>query len=178
MNNFHLDFIMKGHSVFYCKEDFVYIEKTLEDVEWIQDEEKCFRYHLQNDLVDPALEKTQLILGKKYVSSVDKNYKLGYRSLWNGTEISSCSWHNDLMEGPNLFFLMYLTRLEENVGGEIQFRHSATKEITGSILPQKYKIVVGSQELKWEHRVVPFKYDKMERITANFGFYVNYESAY
>jgi hypothetical protein len=173
-NNIILDIILKGHTHFNSKEDFEYLIGVIEKIEWIQDKEENYRYIKDSTEINSALISTMKLLGEKYVSIIDNDYKLGYNSIWNGTEISSCEWHNDLKEGPNLFFLLYYTDINEGCGGEIEFRRSETKQITGSITPKKYDVVMGSQELQWEHRVGHFKCPGMERITANFGFYVNY----
>jgi hypothetical protein len=173
-NDIMLDIILKGHTHFNNKEDFIFLEDVIENISWIQDKEENYRYIKNDKKIDSALHNTMDLLGRKYVSIIDKNYKMGYKSIWNGTESSSCVWHNDLKEGPNLFFLLYYTDVDPNCGGEIEFRRTETKQVTGSITPKKYDIVMGSQELCWEHRVGHFKCAGMERITANFGFYINY----
>jgi len=173
-NDIVLNLIMKGHFHLKAKEDFIHIEPIINKIKWIQDAEETYQYTINTDKVQLALQKTAEHLANKYVKHLDKGYKIGYKSIWNGTEISSCNWHNDLKEGPNLCFLMYCNDINENCGGHIEFRKSATKEVTGSISPKKYDVVIGSQELQWEHRVSPFLCGPMERITINVGFYIKW----
>ena len=168
------DLIIKGHYHTNNEDDFAFLAPAIDNIKWTQDKELNYRYIYNDENIEDALSKTMKYLGDKYVTLIDKNFKLGCKSIWNGTEISNCEWHNDLIEGPNLFFLMYYTNMEKNCGGEIEFRKAETKEVTGSILPKRHDVVIGSQKLSWEHRVAPFKCKNMERITANFGFYVNY----
>jgi hypothetical protein len=165
----------KGHYKFNDKSFFIYLEKALESVVWgkPQDDDPYFFTTEITDEINIALSKTANTIDDKIVSKIDPDNKQGYKYIWNGTEFSICRWHNDLKEGPNLFFLLYLTDMNPDCGGEIEFRSAHTKEVTGSILPQKYDIVIGSQELDWEHQVSPFLCGPMERITCNFGFYIS-----
>jgi hypothetical protein len=166
----------KGHYKFSDKSFFVYLEKALENVVWEPPEEDD-PYFFTTDItreIQKSLDDTANLISDKIVSLIDSSHTQGYKYIWNGTEFSICRWHNDLKEGPNLFFLLYLTDMNPDCGGEIEFRSAHTKEVTGSILPKKYDIVIGSQELDWEHQVGAFKCGPMERITCNFGFYVKW----
>jgi hypothetical protein len=168
--------MIKGHYRFNDPSLFKFLDKSLENVIWNKPVEKdpyFFTTEITED-IDKALILTSNLLGNNIVSLIDNDYKEGYKYIWNGTELSICRWHNDLKEGPNIFFLLYLTDMNPECGGEIEFRSTHTKEVTGSILPKKYDVVIGSQELDWEHRVGAFKCGPMERITCNFGFYVKW----
>ncbi len=170
------DLNTKGHHKIQDKSFFVYLEKALENVIWDKPEEDD-PYFFTTEITDEiseALNKTADMIGERIVSLIDKDHVQGYKFIWNGTELSICRWHNDLKEGPNLFFLLYLTDMNAECGGEIEFRSTHTKEVTGSILPQKYDLIIGSQELDWEHQVGVFKCGPMERITCNFGYYVKW----
>ena len=169
-----LNLIIKGYHHINSKEDFCFIEPIISNIDWVQDADINYRYINPSNEIDKALSKTSELLLEKYIKHIDKCAKIGYKSIWNGTEISSCKWHNDLKEGPNICFLMYLSDIRDNCGGQIEIRRKSTKEITGSVTPKKYDIVMFSQELEWEHRVSPFRCDSMERITTNIGFYVKW----
>ena len=58
-------------------------------------------------------------------------------------------WHNDLVEGCNLFFMFYLTDVTE--GGELMFR--VNNNATGIIQPKRDLLVMASQEAHVEHKV-------------------------
>ena len=168
------DLIIKGHYHTNDKDDFLFLMPIIDNIKWIKGEEPNCRYIYDDENIEAALSKTMKYLGEKYVALIDKDFKFGYKSMWNGTDSTSCEWHNDLIEGPNLFFLLYCNDMKKNCGGEIEFRKTDTKQVTGSILPKMYDVVIGSQKLSWEHRVAPFKCENIERIRVNFGFYVNY----
>lgn len=166
----------KGHYKFNDKSFFLHLETALENVVWDKPEKNdpyFFTTEITNK-INQALDETANLIADRIVSKIDPHNTQGYKYIWNGTELSICRWHNDLKEGPNLFFLLYLTDMDPDCGGEIEFRSTHTKEVTGSILPKKYDVVIGSQELDWEHQVGVFKCGPMERITCNFGFYVSW----
>lgn len=174
MRNEILSLIMYGHYHTNSKDLFKYIEPHIPSIEWIQDDEINYRYMKQNNAVSEALDKTAELLYEKYIVDVDKSAKVGYTSIWNGNEITNSEWHNDLKEGPNICFLLYYSDIKDECGGKLEMRKKETGQVTGSITPQKYDIVMFSQELDWEHRVSPFLCGPMERITVNIGFNVKW----
>ena len=76
-------------------------------------------------------------------------------------------WHNDLVEGCNLFFMYYLSDVTN--GGELMFRVNNTP--TGIIQPKKDLLVMASQEEHVEHKV---NFTDQTRIACNFGFNVEW----
>lgn len=166
--------IANGHYHTNHKEVFKFLEPIIPSIKWLQDEEINHKCAEPSSDINEALNKTAEILYKKYLSYIDQSAKVGYTFIWNGTEDSVCKWHNDLKEGPNICFLLYLTDVSEQCGGKIEIRKKDTKKVTGSITPKKYDIVMFSQESDWEHRVSPFLCGPMERITINIGFCVKW----
>tara|TARA_R110002073_G_scaffold276057_1_gene439910 strand:- start:300 stop:794 length:495 start_codon:yes stop_codon:yes gene_type:complete len=111
------------------------------------------------------LEPAHDYIKDNYVDKYFNNSTKGYNNIWNSTEESSMLWHNDLVEGPNLFFMYYLNDVINN--GEICFRING--EETGKIKPKKGLLLMGSQELYVEHKV---NHTDETRVVCNFGFYV------
>ena len=61
--------------------------------------------------------------------------------------------------------------MEQGVGGEIMFRNMRqNKRVTCYHLPKKYDLILGSQDLNFQHRVEDFRKPNVQRITMNFGF--------
>lgn len=170
------DLITAGHHKINDPEIFKFLIPAIKNITW-NTPTKEEPYYFATDMtveIEDALENTSRLIGETIVSLIDKEYKSGYNHIWNGTEHDLCEWHNDLREGPNLFLILYMSDIDSSCGGEIEFRSSVTKNITGSILPKKYDIIIGSQELSWEHQVGKFKCGPMERITCNFGYYIKW----
>jgi hypothetical protein len=132
----------------------------------------CWNYHLNG--MRNKIKKTADLLYETYLSKYDncyENKKLIYSYIWNGACDGSSSWHNDLKEGANVFFLLYFTDMEQGVGGEIMFRNmTQNKKVTCYHLPKKYDLILGSQDLNFQHRVEDFRKPNVQRITMNFGF--------
>lgn len=167
------DLFIKGFHKTNSKEMFVFLEELLPKLDWIQNHDEDYRYITPTTVSEEALSKTMKLLHDKYVSPISSEVEYGYSSIWNGAEKTTCEWHNDLIEGPNLFFLLYLNDIKPGCGGDISFRDAHTKEVTGSVIPKKYDIVIGSQNLKWDHKVGTLKCGPMDRFVANFGFKVH-----
>lgn len=109
--------------------------------------------------LDPAMD----YIGQTYVSQFFPNYTKGYRYIWNKTESKTMEWHNDLIEGPKVFFLHYMTDVTD--GGEICFRVNGIE--TGCLQPKKHLLIMASQELHVEHKA---NYTPQARIVSNYGF--------
>jgi hypothetical protein len=108
-------------------------------------------------------DEVQQYLGDTYVSQLSDNYTKGYRSMWNHTESTTKTWHNDFKEGYNIFFMCYFNTPDS--GGELKFRAEGVE--TGVIKPRPKLLVLGSQELVYEHKVMPHTGD---RWAFNSGF--------
>tara|TARA_B110000208_G_C11680262_1_gene398454 strand:+ start:555 stop:1040 length:486 start_codon:yes stop_codon:yes gene_type:complete len=106
-------------------------------------------------------------IGKTYVEPFATILDYGYNALWNKTDEPSMHWHNDLVEGCNLFFMFYLTDVTE--GGELMFR--VNNKVTGIIQPKRHLLVMASQEAHVEHKV---NLTEQTRIVCNFGFNVQW----
>lgn len=163
-------FFTKGFTVENNPNVFHPILKILDSLEWDQKDYTYWYWRpKETSVLKDALIETHEILSKQYISKIFSNYKFGYRDLWNGIDIGADNFHNDLNEGPNVFFLLYFNTMDDTTGGGIGFRDSVTKEETGFLYPQKYDVLLGSQQSSWEHRVEKMK-KQTNRIVANFGF--------
>jgi hypothetical protein len=155
------DFIEKGFTHTFDYEILKHIrEEDLRNPnEWLCDDHGM-RYPSRFDLTN-AMD----YIRNKYVYPLFGENEKGYNDIWNHSEPTVLVWHNDLKEGPNLFFLYYLTDVYK--GGEIRFRVNGKE--TGHVQPRVGLLVMGSHESHVEHKVEPTLED---RIVSNYGFYV------
>jgi len=156
------ELLMSGYKIFNDKE----ILHLLSDVPHIS----SWTANLDSSGVYTPPEKIDLgpvhdYIKDNYVDKYFNNSTKGYNNIWSSTETDSLEWHNDLVEGPNLFFMYYLNDVINN--GEICFRVNG--EETGKIKPKRGLLLMGSQELYVEHKV---NYTNENRAVCNFGFYV------
>ena len=113
------------------------------------------------------LTQAHQYIGKTYVEPIATILDYGYSNLWNKSDEPSMEWHNDLVEGCNLFFMYYLSDVTN--GGELMFRVNNIP--TGIIQPKKGLLVMASQEEHVEHKV---NFTDQTRIACNFGFNVEW----
>jgi hypothetical protein len=156
------DFFTKGFTYTFDHDLIKHIrEEDLCDPEsWFQSDEGP-KYPLDYDL-SAVMEYLQ----ETYVTPLFGESEKGYSYIWSRNEKSAQEWHNDLIEGPNLFFLYYLN--DVYVDGEIRFRINGVE--TGRLQPRLGLLVMGSQESHVEHKAEP---TTETRILSNFAFYVN-----
>ena len=156
------DFLTRGFTYTFDHELVKHIlAKDLHDPDsWIETDDGI-AVPPEYDLTD-----SMLYIKNKYVSPIFGESKNGYNSIWNKNESTVQVWHNDLREGPNLFFLYYMTNVYK--GGEIRFRVNGIE--TGCVQPRVGLLVMGSQESHIEHKAEP---TNEARVLSNYGFYVN-----
>ena len=125
--------------------------------------EKYFKYKLGKKYF---LRKTQNLLAERYLK--DFVYTKGKVNAWNGIDDGTNKWHNDLVEGCNTAFLLYLSDLPEEVGGGLSLKNINDKEHI-TIWPKKYDIVIMNQAHQFIHRVEPLK-QKSNRYVCHIEF--------
>lgn len=114
-------------------------------------------------------ENIDLSLSMDYIASTYLSPMLGdkfdkvYDYIWDKSEPQTMLWHNDLIEGANVFFLYYLTDVTQ--GGEICFRVNGGNE--KCLQPKRGLLVMGSQAEHIEHKA---NFTQDLRITSNYGF--------
>ena len=148
--------------------------KYLNDIEsWEWKNLQGLRLIKRNANIEEALVLTQRLIGDKYVSKIDPEYKLGGDcEIVNGMDDATLSWHNDNIEGYNLSALLYWDSMDEDIGGMIKFRDISTKELTGQFFPQKYDVSFMNHGSGFEHIVTPLKLS-MNRRVVTFNYNIN-----
>ncbi len=166
------DFFNNGFSLINDPEVFVYLE-DIDYWEWLNWKHQGLQLIKRTDEIQNAIDKTQILLGEKYVSKFDPNYKLGKEcEIVNGMDDATLSWHNDNIEGYNLCILLYFDTMDHDIGGKTKFRHMASKEISGEFYPKKYDVSFMNHCLRFEHVVTPLNFS-MHRRVASFNFNIN-----
>ena len=112
------------------------------------------------------LRKTQRKLKNKYLSKLKTTS--GNVDAWRGVDNLTDNWHNDIIEGYNTAFLLYLSDMDESTGGGIQFKRTDSNEIH-TVYPKKYDIIVMDQSDIFRHRVIPL-IKPINRDIANIEF--------
>ena len=160
----------------FCKINDPSMFKYLHDIdswEWKNWKGQGLQLIKRNEIVEDAIQKTQILLGEIYVKRLDENYKFGDEcEIVNGMDDATLSWHNDNIEGYNLCILLYLDDMDEEIGGMTRFRNIQTQEITGEFYPKKYDISFMNHCTRFEHIVTPMLLP-MDRRVALFNYNIN-----
>jgi len=167
-----IDLYTKGFCCFNNSSVFEPLESIIDQIIWYANpDKKTVMYTEKNEILQNALDDTLIMLSNQYVKNISPVYSAGYTDMWNGVDDGTDKWHNDGREGPNLFFILYFNSMDKDIGGGIGFRETQCQKETGFIWPKKYDILIGSQRPQYQHKVEPL-HKPVERIVANFGFYV------
>jgi hypothetical protein len=124
------------------------------------------KYPLLYPISRVLLRLAQRRAKKLYLSEFKTSY--GGVDGWRGVDGGTDTWHNDLVEGSNTAFLLYLTTMTRETGGAIQFRTVGSTTVR-TIYPKKYDVVVMDQSEMLQHRVIPLK-KSINRDVAHFEF--------
>jgi hypothetical protein len=112
------------------------------------------------------LKATQQRLKHLYLNGL--NISRGTVDAWRGVDVGTDQWHNDMPDGYNTAFLMYLCDTSPETGGGLEFR-ARDFSYTEIVFPKKYDIIVLDQDLRYEHRVLPL-IKQINRDIANIEF--------
>lgn len=112
------------------------------------------------------LRKSQKLINKLYLDNF--NAEFGNVNGWRGIDSNTDVWHNDLIEGWNTAFLLYMSEITEETGGGIQFKRIDSDEVY-TIYPKKYDIIIMDQSETFLHRVIPLS-KPINRNVVNIEF--------
>lgn len=152
------DLFTKGYHIFNDQSLFEYL-KDMESYRWLNWKEKEALHLVErDDEMNSIIDNTQRLIGEKYIKLLDPDYQLGGDcEIVNGLDSATLTWHNDEVEGYQLAVLLYWDNLDEDTGGNIEFRYKDTKVITGSFYSKKYQCIMINHGPKFEHIVRPLK---------------------
>lgn len=121
------------------------------------------------DEIDRLLYILHLEIQKKYLINNVKCSKILNRRLWEGFTEETDIWHNDIEDGPNVFFLLYFDDMAKTNDGALWVKND--HEVV-RIVPVPGTLVALNQE----NRSFLHKAEKSEsrRITASFEFTVEW----
>lgn len=164
------DLIMKGHCVFEDINMFRYLY-NMDSYEWNHwKDEHVLQLVKRNPEIEQTIQMTQELIGETYIKSLDPNYTLGGDcEIVNGMDNGTLTWHNDEVEGYQFAVLLYWDDLDEDTGGNIEFRHMQSKESAGGFYPKKYYVSIMQHGPNFQHIVHPLKIP-LDRRVALFNY--------
>ena len=152
----------------------MFSEIDFEDLRWKNSGMVGLPIVERDDLVQRGIDTTQRLLGAKYVSIFDENYKLGdLCEIVNGMDEATLSWHNDLVEGYNLCILLYFDTMDEDIGGAISFRYTNSDHIE-TFYPKHGDVLIMNHSKRFEHVVSPLNIPLHRRV-ASFNYIIDWD---
>lgn len=154
------DFYTKGFQIFDGAKYTQYIDTS--DIIWEYEGGIDNDFHPANnkELIDSCL----LSMHYEILSDIVPNATISKRRIWEGVNIESTQWHNDYKEGPNCFFLLYFSDMDDNTNGAVYFRNSMEEY---KIYPKKGMMVAVNCLNNFEHKA---ELPNCQRVVASFYF--------
>jgi hypothetical protein len=123
-----------------------------------------------NDPIFSRLEILQNTVGEKIITPLFGSYQAGTARIWNQTDEASTKWHNDYVEGYNLFVLIYFDILTPGLGGKIHIRNPQGEVFTH--LPTRGDCIFVNLKQGFDHRVDHTRPRTATRRVANLRYNV------
>jgi hypothetical protein len=154
------EFYTNGFQVFDGKKYISHLDFS--QTEWEYEGGKNNDFHPKNnkDFIDSSL----LTIHYEILTDIVPNATIRKRRLWEGVNADAFNWHNDYGEGPNCFFLLYFSDMNETRGGAVFFRNTKQE---WKIYPQKGLLVAVNCLNNFQHKA---EKANCERIVASFYF--------
>lgn len=154
------DFYENGFEIFNGKKYSFFMDVS--QIEWEYEGGINNDYHSKNNR--EFIEKSLLTIHFSIQNDIVPNSIIRKRRLWEGVNNDAVNWHNDYGEGPNCFFLLYFSDMNETTGGAVFFRNKFQE---WKLYPQKGLLVAVNCLNNFEHKA---EKANQERIVASFYF--------
>lgn len=154
------DFYNNGFQIFDGKKYTRHIDVS--EIQWEYEGGLNNDYHPKNnaDIIDAGL----LAIHCEILDDIVPNAVMRKRRIWEGVNLDATRWHNDYNEGPNCFFLLYFSNMDDTTNGAVYFRNKIKE---WKIYPKFGTLVAVNCLNNFEHRA---EKSNRERIIASFYF--------
>jgi hypothetical protein len=168
--NFLYDIKNRGFFIFDFSENINLIDINKIKFEW---EEK---YNLRENVPINMLNEIKNMLNilhyeidEKILKGNVKKSEISNNRMWEGFSEETDFWHNDIVDGPNLFFLLYFDDMTKTNDGALWVKNEK-EEIR--ILPKSGTLVCLNQDNpNFLHKA---EKSKFRRVVASFDFFVEW----
>jgi len=154
------DFYTKGFQIFDGAKYTAYIDVS--EIIWEYEGGINNDYHPANnkELIDSCL----LSMHYEILNDIIPTATIKKRRIWEGVNIDATQWHNDYVEGPNCFFLLYFSDMNPDTGGAVYFRNNKEEF---KVYPKKGMLVAVNCLNNFEHKA---EIPNCKRIVTSFYF--------
>lgn len=160
------DFVNKGYAIFDGLKYHNQLEDIIHETEWEYEGGINNDWHPKNnrELYNSFLYYIHQQITLDIVENMFSEYTIDKRRIWEGVNKDATSWHNDIKEGPNCFFLLYHSLMEND--GFVYFRN---KKEEWKFIPKPGFLIAVNCENNFEHRA---EQSNNKRIQSSYYFYV------
>jgi len=164
----YTDFYTKGHQVF--NEPELASQIPIEQIQWMYEGDFGGDNHPSNNigLLEAMLEHIHHQIELKYIAPYFEKYSVDKRRIWEGVNNDATSWHNDLNEGPNCFFLLYFSDMVDD--GSIGFKN---KNNEWFYYPKRGTMVAVNCAKQFLHKATK---SAQKRVISSFCFNLDHSS--
>lgn len=166
------DFFTKGFQIFDGKPYYDALQSTVEltNFDFFTGDE----YHASSnqELLDMILLENHLLIAQDIVEKYFKTYDIGRRMIWESVNRRAMSWHNDLADHTNTFFLLYHNDTSETIGGAINFRYNGIEE---KVYPQAGNLIFFNSLNNFEHKA---ENSSQRRVVSSYYFEIDHGYVY
>lgn len=125
---------------------------------------------VNDDDIAEQLKPLQHEIGDRLLRPIFGGYQAGRILFWDRVSDDSAVWHNDHIEGYNLFALVYFDTMLPGVGGHVYVRNPQGEEYCH--LPQRGNCLVVNMKQGYDHRAEQTRPRTATRRVANFRYNV------
>jgi hypothetical protein len=143
----------------------------ISNVTWVEDDAPNVFIPMDDETLDDQLREFNSNLIEMFGNAF-ATVTTGKIELWDGTEPTSCEWHNDLIEGWNLFALIYFNEAVPNNGGAVMFK-SIIDDSEYIVYPSYGTCVLVNMQPWYFHRVVP-QVKHQQRVVLNICYNIKF----
>lgn len=169
-NNFLYDIKQKGFFVFDFSKNIKFFQ--IDEIKFKWDRKYNVRENVPVNMLTEIKQMLNILhykIDETILKNNVKNSKILDNRLWEGLSEKTDMWHNDKVDGPNLFFLLYFDDMTKTNTGALWIKNQFEEM---RILPKPGMLVALNQE----NPIFLHKAEKSgsRRIVASFNFCIDW----
>jgi len=149
--------------------DLLSLSPDINRIEYVEQLDSTLRPVNYNNIIE-QLKPLRQEIGDKILNPIFGSYQAGRILFWDRVSDDSTVWHNDHIEGYNLFALVYFDTMTPGIGGQIHIRNPQGQ--VSSHLPVRGDCIVVNMKPGYDHRADQTRPRTATRRVANFRYNV------
>lgn len=161
--------ITKGYFLTQVNDLLQSLPLDINRIEYVEQKDSIL-IPVNDDEVAEQLKPLQHEIGDRILRPIFGSYQAGGILFWDRISDDSAVWHNDHIEGYNLFALVYFDTMLPGIGGQIHIRNPQGE--VSSHLPSRGDCLVVNMKKGYDHKADQTRPRTATRRVANFRYNV------